>query len=75
MWFLKKSRSDENNKADSIGSVCDDRYCIMKPPAIGVTIWAMLVSELLTPSMVAVSFCVTLFVNLLVKIGLLTPVP
>jgi len=61
--------------ADSSGNVCEGKYSIMKPPSIGAIIWAMLVSELLTPSIVPVSFCVTLFVNLLVKRGLLTPVP
>lgn len=25
-WFLKKSKSDEKNKADKIGIVCDGKY-------------------------------------------------
>ena len=61
--------------ADSSGNVCEGKYSIMNPPSIGVIIWATLISELLTPSIAPVSFCVTLFVNLLVKRGLLTPVP
>ena len=70
-----KSNVDAKNKADSSGSVCDGKYSIMNPPVIGVTIWAMLFNALFTPRRVAVSFCVTLFVKLLVKMGLLTPVP
>ena len=73
--FLKKSISNVKIIADSMGSVCEGKYSIMNPPSIGVMIWATLVSELLTPSIDPVSFCVTLFVSLLVKRGLLTPVP
>ena len=61
--------------ADNSGNVCEGKYSIMNPPRIGVMICATLVNELLTPSIVPVSFCVTLFVSSLVKIGLLTPVP
>ena len=61
--------------ADNRGSVCEGKYSIMNPPSMGVIIWATLVSELLTPSIDPVSFCVTLFVNLLINSGLLTPVP
>ena len=46
----------------------------MNPPTNGVRICATLVNELFTPSRVAVSFFVTLFDNLLVKMGLITPV-
>ena len=42
--------------ADSMGMVCDGKYSITIPPIIGVMIWAMLVNELFTPSIVAVSF-------------------
>ena len=75
LLFLISIKMDAKNTAESTGSVCDGKYWIMNPPTIGVTIWATLFSELLTPSSVAVSCCVTLFVSLLVNIGLLTPVP
>ena len=73
--FFTKIKVEARITADSIGSVCDGKCSIMNPPTMGVMIWAMLVRELFTPSIVAVSFWETLFVMVLVRIGLVTPVP